>query len=697
MKIVNFEKLFVSYPLPFDSLYDEKGEFIYETINIDIEKWEMIANFCILLYRYTYKTSMPIILYEDQKCNLIIDITQKKFNNVKERLKEFSGNTKKINNQEILVIITKKFNQEIIKKEFPNVVIALEIEEEHEKVYYKIFYRNSLFQRNTILRFIENLDYLIKKTKKNPNLSIDLYDIVSQKEKDLLSSFNQKEKDYNLHKTYMQVFYENIEKNYMRVALREQEKSLTYMELNNISNYYAEKLNQLTLTNNYVGVYMKNDIATAIGILSILKAGKVIVTINPTYPEKRIQQIVNSLNLETILTCDQTNHFIEETNLVENVVLIDAYISLNRTYKNIYNKVSLKDLCYIIYTSGTTGIPKGVKITQENIMIEINFFKEYFGINQDQRLLHSLNYSFDFGLYDLLSGMLYGGCLFCLNKKFMKNFKDYILFINENEINFMNTTPSFFNILASFKTKFLTLQHVHLGGEKVTYEMIEKYVRVLDSTCSIYNGYGPCECTVGSNIHKVTNKEKYEKLHDFTSVPIGKPTDNSMVYVLDENLLDVPINCLGELMIAGQSLGEGYVDQKRNFEKFITVSNKQGIKMYRTGDLVRWLYNGDIEYIGRIDNQVKIHGFRIELSEIDCILLKHNYVIEAKTIFFKEKLISYVKLSRDLNVNQLKKYLEKYLPYYMIPAVIYKINDFPYLASKKIDIKRLIMLKERGE
>lgn len=493
----------------------------------------------------------------------------------------------------------------------------------------------------------------------------------------------------------MQVFYENVEKNYNRIALQEQNRYLTYRELNNISNFYAAKLCQLK--GQYIGIYMKNDFATAIGILSILKAGKVIVTINPTYPAKRIQQIVDSIGLETILTCEQTNHFISQTKIIRNTMLIDGYIKLEKNYADIYNKVELKDLCYIIYTSGTTGIPKGVKITHENIMIEINFFKEYFGINCEQKALHTLNYSFDFGLYDLLSGMLYGGCLFCLNKKLMRNFKDYILFINENKINFINTTPSFFNILVSFKIKFPTLQHVHLGGEKVTYEMIEKYIHVVEPTCSIYNGYGPCECTVGSNIHKVTNEEKYEKIHKLSSVPIGKPTDNSLVYVLDENLLDVPINCLGELMIAGESLGDGYIDQQKNIGKFINVPGKNGIKMYKTGDLVRWLNNGDIEFIGRIDNQVKIHGFRIELSEIDSILMKNNDVVEAKTIFYDEKLISYVKLADIMTVNQIKTYLQDFLPYYMIPTLIYIIDEFPYLASKKIDINKLILFhKERN-
>ncbi|MFR2794433.1 MAG: amino acid adenylation domain-containing protein [Eisenbergiella sp.] len=687
IKISNFEKLFVSYPLPFDSLYDETGEYENEIVTSDIEEWELITNFCVLIYRYSYKTVFPIMLCKEKNYSLIIDNARDTFKDVKVKLQKIIGDSENISNQEILVIITEKFDKEIIEQ-FPNVVIALEIGKTQNRVYY----RNSLIRKETILRFKDNFYCLLNEVRKNPDLPIELYNIVSQKEKELLSSFNIKEKDYNLHKTYMQVFYENVENNYMRVALCEQEKSITYKELNNISNYYAEMISGLS--GKYVGIYMKNDLATAIGILAILKAGKVIVTINPTYPIKRVQQIVDSLGLEIILTCEHTYHIIDETKLIKNVVLIDAYIELNRTYTNIYNKVSLKDLCYIIYTSGTTGIPKGVKITQENIMIEINFFKEYFGINQEQKLLHTLNYSFDFGLYDLLSGMLYGGCLFCLNKKMMKNFRDYISFINENNINFINTTPSFFNILASFKSKFPTLQNVHLGGEKVTYEMIEKYVQVLEPTCSIYNGYGPCECTVGSNIHRVTDKEKYEKVHELASVPIGKPTDNSLIFVLDDNLLGVPINCLGELMIAGESLGEGYIDQQKNAEKFIELPDRGGIKIYKTGDLVRWLSNGNIEFIGRIDNQVKIHGFRIELSEIDSILMKNASVVEAKTIFYEGKLISYVKLSNEMKVNEIKIYLQKFLPYYMIPTIIYIIDEFPYLESRKIDVKKLIMFQE---
>ena len=695
-QIKSYENEFVVLPLPFDSLHDSSGEYDKENLVKGIEKSkiiDLIVNFALLLFRYTYKTAIPIgIVESNRNWNVIIDSDNMTFNELKAKICRKRNNNVNCANQYKIVIFNDNQKNNMFEQ-FPNLLLGLIINSNNTGTTdIEILYKKSLFFKDTIKALRNNFLFLIKQTDQSPNENIAYYDIVSLGEKKKLEAFNKKGKDYNPNMTYVECFYKHVKGNFGRIALFDQEKQITYEELNNISNYYAEKIRK----NNkkHIAIYTKNDLATAIGILSILKAGKTIVAINPAYPPNRIKSIVNDLDIEIILTCEQTDKFISDINVVKFPLLVDVYQKLKKKYKDVYQEVRLEDICYVIYTSGTTGIPKGVKITQKNIMIEINFFKEYFNIDEKMKFLHTLNYSFDFGFYDLLSGMLYGGCLYCLNRKKLKSLKDYIYFILDHGINFLNTTPSFFNILASFKVMLPSLRHVHLGGEKVTYEMIKKYTGITEPKCNIYNGYGPCECTVGSNIYKILPEDKYGDIHRYASVPIGKPTDNSLVYVLDDKLQTVPINCLGELVIAGESVGSGYVNEENNQGKFIILQDV-GIKAYRTGDLVRWLNSGDIEFIGRIDNQIKVNGFRIELSEIDSVLMNHENITEAKTIYCNNKIISYIKQSKKMNENSIKKYLQNYLPFYMIPVKIIVLKEFPYLASKKIDVKKLIEMQER--
>ncbi|MBU5317324.1 amino acid adenylation domain-containing protein [Clostridium bornimense] len=697
VKIINFENEFMSFPLPYDSLNDRSGE--YETELLDLKKstkskLKLISNFYILLYRYCYKTAFSMTIINEQTNaqfyinneNATYEIIESEINN------NINNSENNVCDKGVKVLVVVNKDLEEYENEFLNAVIILNIKYSNEEVVNsEILYRKSLFKKSTIERMKENLYYLIEQTNKDKLTNINMYDVVSISEKQALNQFNYKDKNWNTHETYMDYFYNHVDEYGDKDALVEGNTKLNYKQLNNISNYYAKSI--FETKSDYIGIYFKSDIATAIGILSILKAGKIIVAINPTYPPKRVSYIVKSLKISTILTCDETFNVIKDNNIVEEVILINLDSRLNQSYENIHNVVDVKDLCYIIFTSGTTGEPKGVKIMHENIMIELNFFRDYFNIDTSLRALHILNYSFDFGLYDILSSILYGGCLYSIDNKKMKSFKDYIIFINDNNINFINTTPSFFNILSSFKIKLPSLKHVHLGGEKVTYQMVHNYVKIVDKSCNIYNGYGPCECTVGSNIYNIPESEKYSSDNDLISVPIGSPTDNSLIYVMDDNLMDVPINALGELFISGESLGLGYIDEKRNEGKFINVPKKQNKRMYRTGDLVRWLPSGDIEFIGRIDNQVKINGFRIELSEIDSILTRNKDIIDAKTVSKNVNgnniLISYILTTGDIDCTCIKEYLMKYVPYYMVPTKIVKVREFPYLASGKIDVEKL--------
>ena len=328
-------------------------------------------------------------------------------------------------------------------------------------------------------------------------------------------------------------------------------------------------------------------------------------------------------------------------------------------------------------------------------MIEIEWLIQYFGYDTSLKSLQILNYSFDFGLYDILCSLLCGGTLFSISKVTVKNFKNYVDIIKKENINNINTTPSFFNILSSFNEKIESLKIVHLGGEKVTYNMINKYKKIVSNECKIFNGYGPCECTVGCLIHQVGRMEYNSVNQKLCSVPIGKPTDESEIYILDYNKMIQPINACGEIYIAGDSVGIGYINEGNN-DKFIYLPEITSKKMYKTGDLARWLSNGEVEYIGREDLQVKINGFRIELSEIDSVIMKMREVVDVKTIYNK-RLLSYVCTNKQITVEQIENYISRYLPFYMIPKTIYLVDRLPYLASGKIDERKLYEVEDENK
>jgi tyrocidine synthetase-3 len=341
---------------------------------------------------------------------------------------------------------------------------------------------------------------------------------------------------------------------------------------------------------------------------------------------------------------------------------------------------------YVIYTSGTTGNPKGVLIEHRNAVRLVNN-PNYVEISSDDRLLQTGAIEFDASTFEIW-GMLTNGALIHLQPKDVlldiKKLKDYIIW---NDISIMWFTASFFDSIAILDiTVFASLKKILVGGSVLTPKLI-KLVRKAFPNLVIINGYGPTENTTFSLTYQIDVAEN--------NIPIGRPINNSFVYILNNEFQLQPYGSIGELYVGGLGVARGYLNRPElTKEKFITNPYKPSERWYRTGDLGRWREDGNLEYLGRIDDQVKIRGYRIELGEIEHSISSHpkssQAVVIARTLTSNstdKELIAYT--TGEATAEELKAYLKEMLPQYMVPSYYVKLDSIPLTSNGKVDRKAL--------
>lgn len=474
------------------------------------------------------------------------------------------------------------------------------------------------------------------------------------------------------------------------------------------------------LDRDVVGLMMDHTPNLPIGLLAILKSGRGFVPIDPAYPDERIDFILEDCGIEVLLTelrWKSKALQIAKRNLrLRRVVCVEEVIAarpdVQRTASTGVPEHSTtrpgpaagRRLAYIIYTSGSTGLPKGVPITHRNLVPTILWSRDCFRLSERTRVLQNLSFSFDFGVYELLTTLSFGGTLYFINRKELSQSR-YGRFIQEHRINTLHSTPSFFAGFIAGKLRLESLDLVHLGGEQLTRACAEEVFRVAGENCVLYNGYGPTEASVNSNIFAVGDKRAWDSSDDLISskcVPIGRPSASNRIFVLDKNVNPVPIGVPGELHIGGPGLSEGYLNRPGlTAERFIPdpFTNEPGTRLYKTGDLVRYLGDGNIEFLSRIDHQVKVRGFRIELGEIESALCAHPAVREAVVTVREDhpgdkRLVAYIEAGQgQLEVAELRTYVQGKLPDYQVPSSFVTLEAIPLTSNGKVDRQALLALR----
>ncbi|MEO6187560.1 MAG: amino acid adenylation domain-containing protein [Ginsengibacter sp.] len=554
-------------------------------------------------------------------------------------------------------------------------------------------YADALFKESTIEQLIKHFRQLIKSVLKNPSQNLASLKMISQEEEEqLLVQFNGTNVEYPKNKTIIDLFDEQVRKNPGRIAIQFESEKITYEKLDQYSSRFASYLQKKGVgPEKLVPLCLERSWEMIVVIMGIMKAGGAYVPIDPGYPVERIQYIVEDTS-GTILI---TNKIIKEKVVpLLGITIVDIEEEWDEivadTQQAFEYPARPSNLAYVIYTSGSTGRPKGVMIEHAALL------DHCFGLIKSADLRKCSSFAlfaplvFDAGHAIIHSSFILGASLHVISKGMLVNGKQLSDYVNHHQIDCIKIVPSLWLTYVESKYLILAKKVMIFGGEGFALRIING-LKDANYSGVVYNHYGPTEATIGKCIYKVDLEKTY------TNIPIGKPFSNTQVYILDDAFSIVPVGVPGELYIAGDGLARGYLNlPQMTIEKFILRSFGSGTEslMYKTGDKARWLPGGDIEYLGRVDEQVKIRGLRVEIGEIESEILRSGLVRNAIVVAHDDGignkyLTGYVVVDKLFEKDSMLVYLRKRLPENMIPGSWVKMEKFPLTSNGKIDKKSL--------
>lgn len=560
-------------------------------------------------------------------------------------------------------------------------------------------YQTAVFKDEREVEYIVNrMEYILCQIVDETEKSIKEIDIIPQSELvKVVEEFNDTYVEYPREKCVHELFTEQAKKTPDKVALVFEDEKFTYKQLDEMSNSLAHFLREKGVKrNDVVPIIAKRSWHVIVAMLGVMKAGGAYMPVSPEFPSERMKYMFETANVKIALTY---GYFIatDDVNLndidVEMISLVDIDYYENTIMVQNHNAV--EDLCYIIFTSGSTGQPKGVAINHKNVS---NYCH-----NNNNNVCHKLisdgmesivsvtNIVFDIFVTESLLPLVNGLTIYFANDEEVMSQDKLSNLIMRNQIDVIQTTPTKMKsyMLDCNNLDYLSvLKTIILGGEALPEELYKDISEY--SKAKLFNIYGPAETTVWSTNAEVTS----------TDITIGSPIANTQIYILDKSNTPLPIGVAGELCIAGEGVGKGYLNRPElTTEKFVpnpfaTEENHHGKIMYHTGDLACWRADGEIEYLGRIDTQVKIRGLRIELSEIESVMsgfegIGLTAVNDKRDENNRQYLVGYYTSEHEIDEKELRSHLSSKLPKYMVPNYFMKLDTMPMTASGKTDRKNL--------
>ncbi len=556
-----------------------------------------------------------------------------------------------------------------------------------EKVKLDFDYKVNDYNQNQIELMFKQLVHLIAQIVVNPCITVYELDVMNKKQKEqLIYKYNSSEKHYPNNSTIYCLFEEQVKKTPNKTAICYNNKKLSYTELNEKSNQLARFLIEKgAKQETIIGLITKHSLETVIGLLGILKSGAAFLPIDPEYPADRIKYMLDDCKVPIVLTNCELGNNLNYNGLIVDLELSDIY---TRQTSNLTLKNKPNDLAYVIYTSGSTGKPKGTMIEHCGLVNYIWWAKQAYTRNEDEVFPLYSSLAFDLTITSIFTPIISGGRI----EVYRNDEDEYVLYriMRENRSTVIKLTPSHLFLLKDLDNTEKSVKRFIVGGEDLKVKTAKDIFESFKGDIEIYNEYGPTETVVGCMIHRYD-----PEVDNATSVPIGKPADNTQIYVLDNRLEPVPPGVTGEIYISGDGVSRGYLNMPElTKERFISNPFLPGRRMYRTGDLGRFIEGNIIEYVGRADRQIKIRGYRIELGEIEQAILQYQYVKAVVVLVREDKqknktLCAYIVESQKISEKDLRIFLMSGLPGYMIPQYMIPVDKIPLTANGKVNIELL--------
>jgi amino acid adenylation domain-containing protein/non-ribosomal peptide synthase protein (TIGR01720 family) len=559
-------------------------------------------------------------------------------------------------------------------------------------------YKQDLYEEATIACMLEHVERVLEGMVGDVRRPVSELSLLNENDRNqLLKVWNKTERDYNDEFCVPQLFEVRAAEEPDAIAVICEGEQLDYEELNKRSNQLAGYLRELGVGPEVVvGLCVEKSVAMVVGLLGILKAGGAYLPLDPEYPEQRLSFMLEDANVRVLLTQD---HLLDRIPTAIRTVSLDGEWETiaERSGENLEPLATSANLAYIIYTSGSTGQPKGVMLNHKGLTNRSLTMIDQYGIRRSDRQFQFISLSFDASVEEIFPTLCRGAAL--VLRRNIKDLSPVELLAECGQLGVtkIDLPVSYWHqmvdelsqseekVPASFRT-------IVVGGDSPSTEKAKAFTRAVDHSLQLFNAYGPTEATVLAALYDIPLAQ--DELGALGKIPIGRPINNTRLYILDNDLKPVPARVFGELYIGGEGLARGYINRPdASAEKFIPdpFSEDDGARLYRTGDIARYLPNGDIEFAGRIDQQVKVRGFRIELSEIENLLLGHpalaNAAVSLQERGGNKSVVAYVVPQAGVEVvtSELRRYLQQRLPEYMVPSVYMVLTDLPLTPSGKVD------------
>ncbi|MEY4544399.1 MAG: pyoverdine synthetase [Pseudomonadota bacterium] len=563
-------------------------------------------------------------------------------------------------------------------------------------------YDQRFFRRDTVLEMLAEFERLLHAIVRGFDAPLREIELVSQHDRQLLlEQWNETERAYPLDRGYAQLFEAQVARAPQRVAVGYCGESLTLATLNVTANRIAHALlARQSRADQPVAILGERDPRLLSAILGVLKAGGGYVPLDPKHPPRRMAEVLQRSGARTVVSATQFRVALDAALALlpagarPELLLWDELAAVALPEHNPPITATARSLAYVIYTSGSTGVPKGAMVEQAGMLNNQLSKVPWLGLGESDVIAQTASQCFDISVWQFLTGLLCGARVEIVPDAIAHDSQALLAHAERTGITVLESVPSL--MLAMLDGEELPLRSLRAllsTGEALPPELarrwLTRYPQVL-----LGNAYGPAECSDDVAVHVL----KQAPAASASYAPVGKPTDNNRIYVLDADLELVPVGVVGELCVAGTGVGRGYLGEPgRTAEVFLPnpFARSPGERLYRTGDLGRYSSDGILECLGRVDQQVKIRGYRIELGEIEARLREHEAVADAvvavREAAHGKRLVGYV-VARDEQPNleqELTLYLRSVLPEYMVPAQLVRLEQLPLSANGKVDRKAL--------